>query len=111
MSEYMEMIYDEIEKIMAVAQRQLQRGVLPQDVQARLPYRRAEGSVRRDMMHMAKAGRLVRMYGDGCRRGYRLPTKMEKLAFQILGFMPNRTNQLPPSAVRAVIRREHESSR
>ena len=36
-SEHTELVYEEIEKAMAIAQRELKRGVLPKDVQSRLP--------------------------------------------------------------------------
>jgi len=82
-SEYTELVYAEIEAAMIKAQRDLRRGVLPRDVQARLPYNRAEGSLRRDMLAMYEAGWLVRVGGYGARRGYRLPSRMEKLAFAL----------------------------
>lgn len=80
-SDYTELVYQEIETGLAKAQRDLRRGVLPRDVQARLPYNRAEGSLRRDMLAMANAGRLVRIGGAGARQGYRLPSRLERLAF------------------------------
>lgn len=79
----MAMVYAEITKAVGTAQRDLRRGVLPRDVQARLPYSRAEGSLRRDMLAMANAGLLVRVGGYGARQGYRLPTRIEALAWQI----------------------------
>ena len=82
-TEYMDMVYDEIEQAVQAAQRDLRRGVLPRDVQTRLPYSRAEGSLRRDMYAMFTTGRLVRIGGEGARRGYRLPTRMERIAFVI----------------------------
>lgn len=105
-TEYTEEIYEAIEACVLVASRQLGRGVLPRDVQAMLPYARAEGSVRRDMLNMAQAGRLVRLYGEGCRRGYRLPTRMERMAFSIIDKMPMGAEQLTPSAVKCAIWRE-----
>lgn len=91
-SEYTELVYQEIEAALVKAQRDLRRGVLPRDVQARLPYNRAEGSLRRDMLAMYEAGRIVRVGGYGARQGYRLPSRMEKLAFAInLGMWPHGT--------------------
>ena len=83
MSEHTAMVWAEIERAMKAAQRDLRRGVLPRDVQARLPYSRAEGSLRRDMIQMYRMGRLIRLGGYGARQGYRLPTRMEKFAFAI----------------------------
>lgn len=82
MSEYTALVWAEIEKALRLAQRDLRRGVLPRDVQARLPYSRAEGSLRRDMLAMYQAGRLVRVGGAGARRGYRMPTRAEMIAWQ-----------------------------
>lgn len=92
---YTELVYEEIEKAVRKAHRDLGRGVFPRDVQPRLPYGaskrpdgtyeggRAEGSLRRDMLAMWAAGRLVRVSGQGARQGYRPPTPVEKLAFHI----------------------------
>lgn len=82
-TEYTALVYEQIEMAVQRAQRDLRRGVLPRDVQARLPYRRAEGSLRRDMVGMYRAGRLVRVGGGGARRGYRLPTRAERLSYVI----------------------------
>lgn len=82
-SEYTELVYQEIESAVGKAQRDLRRGVLPRDVQARLPYNRAEGSLRRDMGAMWANGRLVRVGGAGARQGYRLPSRIEKMAWHI----------------------------
>ncbi len=103
-SEYTEIVYEEIEKAVKQAYRDLQRGVFPRDVQPRLHYGaskktdgkyeggRAEGSLRRDMLAMWAAGRLVRVSGRGARQGYRLPSRMEKLAFSInRGMWPHGT--------------------
>lgn len=81
MTEYTLLVWGEIEKAMSKAQRDLRRGVLPRDVQSRLPYARAEGSLRRDMLAMYQCGRLVRVGGVGARRGYRLPTRVERVAW------------------------------
>lgn len=86
-SDYMAMVYDEILKAVVKAQRDLRRGVLPRDVQARLPYSRAEGSLRRDMLAMYECGLLVRVGGYGARRGYRVPTRTESLAWRANGGM------------------------
>lgn len=80
-SEYTELVWCEIERAVREARRDLRRGVLPKDVQPRLPYGRAEGSLRRDMLHMYQSGRLVRLGGEGARRGYRMPTHAERWAF------------------------------
>lgn len=81
MSEHTEFVWAEIERAVKTAQRDLRRVVLPRDVQARLPYSRAEASLRRDMITMYQQGRLIRLGGYGARRGYRLPTRMERLAY------------------------------
>lgn len=78
-------VYAVIEVAVVRAQRDLRRGVLPRDIQARIPYARAEGSLRRDMSAMWATGRLVRVGGAGCRRGYRVPTMIERLSWQING--------------------------
>lgn len=87
LSEHTEMVWEEIERAVRSAQRDLKRGVLPRDVQARLPYGRAEGSLRRDMLMMYDHGRLIRVGGHGARQGYRLPTRMERLAFAVNGML------------------------
>lgn len=83
MSEHTLMVWAEIERVVAATQRDLRRGVLPRDVQARLPYNRAEGSLRRDMLMMYRMGKLIRLGGYGARQGYRLPTRMERLAYTL----------------------------
>lgn len=83
MSDYMILVYEEIAAAVTRAQRDLRRGVLPRDVQGRLPYARAEGSLRRDMLTMYEAGLLVRVGGHGARRGYRQPSALERLAWRI----------------------------
>lgn len=80
-----ELVYDWIEYELPKAGRDLRRGVLPRDMQPRLPFYRAEGSLRRDMSAMWGQGRLVRVDGAGARQGYRLPTLMERVAFSING--------------------------
>ena len=80
-SEYTQLVFDEIEKAAGKAQRDLRRGVFPRDVMPRLPYARAEGSLRRDMWSMYEQGRLVRLGGEGARKGYRVPTLIERLAW------------------------------
>lgn len=77
------LVYDHIEHVVKVAQRDLGRAVFPWEVQGRLLVSRAEGSLRRDMYKMYQAGRLVRVGGDGARRGYRLPSRMERLAWVV----------------------------
>lgn len=78
---YMDGIYEEIEGAVRVLQRNLRRGVLPKHVQPQLPYARAEGSIRRDMGQMWFEGRLVRVNGRGARKGYRLASEAERVAF------------------------------
>jgi hypothetical protein len=95
MTDYMDFVYGQIEAAVIQAQKELRRGVLPRDVQPRLPYNRAEGSLRRDMLAMYKYGRLVRVGGAGARRGYRLPTRMERLSFTInAGIFPLGTERI-----------------
>ena len=107
-SEHTEYVYREIEKALWVAQRELGRGVLPRDIQVRLPYRRAEGSVRRDMADMVRVGRLVRIGGDGARRGYRLPTRMERLCWGFMEMFPVGAERLVPGDVKIVLRRDRK---
>lgn len=92
-SEYTEGVWEDIETAVRKAQRDLRRGVFPRDVQPRLPFEyRAEGSLRRDMLAMYEAGWLVRIGGYGARRGYRLPSRMERLAYSLnRGMFPYRT--------------------
>ena len=84
-TEYTLFVWIDIESAVKQAQRGLRRGVFPMDVQARLPYARAEGSLRRDMLAMYQAGRLVRIGGHGARRGYRLPGPVEREAWRCNG--------------------------
>lgn len=79
------LVYDWIEHEMRRAARDLRRGVLPRDLQPRLPFYRHESSLRRDMYNMYQTGRLVRVDGEGARQGYRLPTRIEAAAFSING--------------------------
>jgi hypothetical protein len=79
---YMDGIYDDIEGVVKRLQRNLMRGVLPKHVQPYLPYDRAEGSIRRDMGQMWVDGRLVRVGGQGTRRGYRCATSDERTGFR-----------------------------
>lgn len=80
-TEYTQLVWEEIEGAVRKAERDLRRGVLPRDVQSRLPYSRAEGSLRRDMLAMYQKGRLIRLGGEGCRRGYRMPTVIERVSW------------------------------
>ncbi len=84
-SEYTQLIWREIELNVSKTQRDLRRGVLPRHVQSRLPYARAEGSLRRDMLAMYHHGWLVRLGGEGCRRGYRQPTLVERVCWTLNG--------------------------
>lgn len=98
-SDYTMSIFSQISEVVRTSQRDLRRGVLPKHVQARLPYPRAEGSVRRDMGNMRDAGLLVRLGSETSRQGYRLPTAIERLSFQILGTFPYGAERLPPTLV------------
>ena len=80
-----DLVYRWIEETTRRAQRDLQRPVFPWEVQGRLPFPRAEGSLRRDMMAMEAEGRLIRVGGAGARQGYRLPSMMERLAWHLNG--------------------------
>lgn len=51
-------------------QRDYGRGVLPRMVQPWLEFYRAEGTLRRDMMTLASAGKLRRVGGKKSRQGY-----------------------------------------
>lgn len=94
-TDYTEITYQEIEKVVGVAFRDLKRGVMPKDIQPRFPVYRAEGSLRRDMLAMMAAGRLIRISGIGARQGYRLPTKIERLAFTVnQGMWPHGAEQV-----------------
>lgn len=84
-TEHMTAMYVTIELAVKAAHKDGWDAVMPFEVQRRLPFDRAEGSLRRDMLAMYHGGRLVRVGGEGARRGYRQPTLMEKLAFQING--------------------------
>jgi hypothetical protein len=89
------LVYEHIEIKVRRVQRNLRRGVLPRDVQPVLNFYRAEGSLRRDMYDMYLQGRLVRVEGEGARQGYRLPTPMEKLAWDLNGGLwPRGTERL-----------------
>lgn len=79
------MVYRLIEHHLGHVQRDLRKPVFPWELQGHLPINRAEGSLRRDMYHLYRTGRLVRVAGDGARQGYRLPTPTEKLAFRLNG--------------------------
>lgn len=67
-------VQDVIVKIIKERQRGLSsnEGVLPKTVQAFLDFYRAEQTLRRDMAQMANRGHLVRIGGEGARRGYRV---------------------------------------
>lgn len=79
---YMDSIYEEIGSAVKKLQRNLRRGVLPKHVQPYLPFDRAEGSIRRDMGAMWTEGLLVRVGGQGARRGYRCASDLERSAWQ-----------------------------
>lgn len=78
-------IWGQIETAVRSAERNLGRGVFPVDVMPRLPYARAEGSLRRDMASMWRHGQLVRIGGEDARQGYRVPTRMERVAWRCNG--------------------------
>jgi len=83
MTEHMDAMYMTIEIAVKSAHRDGWRAVMPYEVQRRLPFDRAEGSLRRDMLAMYRTGRLVRVGGEGARQGYRLPSQVERLSFRI----------------------------
>jgi len=83
MTEHMDAMYKTIELAVKTAHKDGWRAVMPYEVQRRLPFDRAEGSLRRDMLAMYKCGRLVRVGGEGARQGYRLPSQVERLSFRI----------------------------
>lgn len=77
-------ILEEVRRI----QRNLRRGVLPVNVQAQLDFYVSEQWLRTCMVRMWRNGQLVRIGGAGARRGYRLPTLVERLAFRVTGMYP-----------------------
>ncbi len=87
-TEHLLMVYETIETIVKKNQRHLMRGIQPKDVVSRLPYRRAEGSVRRDMLDMCRNGLLVRVGGGAARQGYRVPTLVERVCFDVTKCWP-----------------------
>lgn len=90
-----ELMYAHIEHVVGRAQRDLRRPVYPWEVQGRLMVSRHEGSLRRYMLDMYKMGRLVRVGGYGARQGYRLPTRLERLAWTLnAGLWPYGTEQI-----------------
>lgn len=100
-SEHLAMVYEEIEGAVRAVQRDLRRGALAYHVQARLPYARHVGSVRRDMLNMERLGMLVRVGGMNARRGYRLPTPVERMAWWLNGGMwPHGADQIQPVLAR-----------
>lgn len=85
MTEHMDAMYKTIELAVKAAHKDGWESVMPYEVQRRLPFDRAEGSLRRDMLAMYRCGRLVRVGGEGARQGYRQPTMMERLSFKVNG--------------------------
>lgn len=71
-------------------QRNLRRGVLPRHIQPRLSDYGyvSEQWLRTCMVRLWRRGELVRIGGTGARRGYRLPTLVERLAFRVTGMYP-----------------------
>lgn len=63
---------EEIIRQVGQLQRTYGRGIYPRDVQAHLGIAACEMTYRRYMVAAWQAGRLVRIGGDGARRGYRL---------------------------------------
>lgn len=85
--EDVEQVYNDILQVM----KQLERTyttVYPWMIQSRLPYYRAEQSLRRDMVTLYLEGRLIRVGGLGSRKGYRLPNVVERVAFESIGRFP-----------------------
>lgn len=70
------------------AQRNLRRGVLPRHVQPELPFYVSEQALRKYMVRMSRQGDIIRIGGTGSRRGYRLPTLVERVAFAVTGMFP-----------------------
>ena len=83
MTQHMDAMYLTIELAVKLAHKDGWKAVMPYEVQRRLPFDRAEGSLRRDMLAMYRCGRLVRVGGEGARQGYRLPTQVERLSFRV----------------------------
>lgn len=82
-TEHMDAMYMTIELAVKAAHKDGWGAVMPYEVQRRLPFDRAEGSLRRDMLAMYRCGRLVRVGGEGARQGYRLPSHVERLSFRV----------------------------
>lgn len=53
-------------------------GVFPWQVSARLDIYRCEQSLRKDMMKLVNRGKLIRIGGSDCRRGYKLAPKPQR---------------------------------
>lgn len=76
-------------------QRHLRRGVLPRHVQPRLPFYVSEQALRKYMVRMSRQGDIIRLGGDTARRGYRLPTLVERVAFAVTGMFPLGAENIP----------------
>lgn len=63
----------EIIRVVRMLQRHYTR-VYPWMLTPQFDLIRVEGSFRRDMSRLAREGRLIRVGGEGSRRGYRVPT-------------------------------------
>jgi hypothetical protein len=74
--------------------RSLRHGVLPKHVQTCLPFDISEQVVRKYMVRMSRQGDIIRIGGTGARRGYRLPTLVERVAFAVTGMFPVGAEQI-----------------
>lgn len=79
---------DNILDLMRQTRRDLRRGVLPREIQARLPIGVSEQNLRKYMVRLWHRGELIRIGGTAARRGYRLPSLVERVAFQVTGMYP-----------------------
>lgn len=69
-------------------QRNRRGGALPRHIQPRLEFYVSEQWLRVCMVRLWRRGELIRIGGAGARRGYRLPTLVERLAFRVTGMYP-----------------------
>lgn len=71
MTEYQQMVCEQVLAALRQAHRDLQRAVRAADVQPRLPYDRSESSIRRDLRRLWEAGKVERVGGSAKHRlGY-----------------------------------------
>lgn len=79
---------ENILQLMRRTQRDLRSGVLPRHIQSRLPFYVSEQALRKYMVRLWKRGELMRIGGTAARRGYRLPSLVERVAFHVTGMWP-----------------------